>query len=83
MESSHFHDLAAALRERLLVIADRDAYAQDATSHMQRLKSVSEKINTLQARLPAPRDPQIEHFLQRCSYDKALASIEAKLAKPH
>jgi len=68
--------LAGALRERLAVIADREAYARDAVAHMESLKQVSERIAALQAQLPNPVDPQLAHFLQRCSYDKALAFIE-------
>jgi hypothetical protein len=69
--------LAAALRERLAVIADREAYARDAAAHLERLKAASERIAALQARLPPPVDPQLSHYLQRCSYDKALAFVES------
>jgi hypothetical protein len=31
---------------------------------------------TLQERLPKPLDPQLAHFLARCSYDKALELLE-------
>lgn len=79
-ESSPYQKLAAALRERLEIIADREAYEADAASHMERLKAASERITTLQVHLPAPADPQLAHFLQRCSYDKALAFLEAKPA---
>jgi hypothetical protein len=71
-----YQSLAGALRERLAVIADREAYARDAAAHMESLKRVSERIATLQAELPHPVDPQLAHFLQRCSYDKALAFLE-------
>ena len=71
-----YQALASALRERLAVIADREAYARDAAAHMESLKQVSERISTLQAQLPEPVDPQLAHFLQRCSYDKALAFLE-------
>jgi hypothetical protein len=71
-----YQALASALRERLAVIADREAYARDSAAHMESLKQVSERIAALQAQLPAPVDPQLAHFLQRCSYDKALAFLE-------
>ena len=71
-----YQALAVALRERLVVIADREAYAKNAAAHMESLKQVSERIAILQARLPTPVDPQLAHFLQRCSYDKALAFLE-------
>ncbi len=81
-ESSLHQKLAAALRERLEIIADRKAYEADAASHMERLKEASERITTLQGELPTPVDPQLAHFLQRCSYDKALAYLEADLTAP-
>ncbi len=71
-------DLAAALRERLAVIGDREWYARDPAGHLERLRTVSERITQLQAQLPPPVDPQLTHYLQRCSYDKALAFLEAR-----
>ena len=70
-----FQELASALRERLAVIGDREARANPA-AHMERLKTVSLKITELQARLPEKIDPRLRHFLDRCSYDKALAMLE-------
>lgn len=67
--------LAGALRERLAVIADHAARQQDSAAHLERLKNVSEKIVRLQSQLPTPIDPRLNHFLQGCSYDKALAFI--------
>lgn len=69
--------LAAALRERLAVVADREFYARDPSAHLDRLRAVSEHVVALQSQLPAPVDPQLAHYLQRCSYDKALAFLEA------
>jgi len=43
---------------------------------MARLKEISKKIDDLAAALPKPLDPQLAHFLQRQSYDKALAVLE-------
>jgi hypothetical protein len=45
---------------------------------MARLSAVSEKIDTLQAALPRPIDPQLAHYLQRRSYDKALEFLEQR-----
>lgn len=72
-----FLALADALRERLAVIADRSAYERDSQEHLRRLQSVSERIVTLQEQLPVPVDPKLAHYLQRCSYDKALAWLES------
>ena len=67
--------LARALRERLAIIRDNES-RRDQTKHLERLRVVSEKIDNLQAALPRPIDPQLAHFLQRRSYDKALEFIE-------
>jgi hypothetical protein len=71
-----FHDLAQALRERLAVIADHTGRAQNAAEHLERLKTASEKIIRLQSQLPPGIPPQLAHFLDGCSYDKALAFLE-------
>ena len=67
--------LAGALRERLAVIGDRDWFARDASGHLDALKAVSAKIELLATSLPPPVDPQLRHYLERCSYDKALAFL--------
>ena len=68
--------LAGALRDRLALIADVES-RQDAEGHLARLKAVSERIVALEKELPQPLDPQLAHYLSRCSYDKALAALEA------
>jgi hypothetical protein len=70
-------DLAQALRERLAVIQDEQS-RRDEPKHIARLKAVSEKIDQLQAALPQPIDPQLAHYLQRRSYDKALEYLEGR-----
>jgi len=68
-------DLAAALRERRAIIGDENS-RRDPAGHTARLQAVSEKIEKLEAALPRPIDPQLAHFLQRKSYDKALEFLE-------
>jgi hypothetical protein len=68
-------DLMNALRERLAIIDDEES-RRNESSHLARLQAVSEKIDRLQAALPPPIDPQLAHYLQRRSYDKALEFIE-------
>ena len=70
------HELAAALRERLALIADETS-RRDVDSHLERLGRVSARIDALRAQLPPPVDPQLAHYLQRASYDKALAHLES------
>jgi hypothetical protein len=67
--------LADALRERLTIIGD-EISRRDSEKHLARLRGVSEKIEKLQAALVPPIDPQLAHYLQRRSYDKALEFIE-------
>lgn len=68
--------LIDALRERLVIIAD-DESRRDPDAHVTRLRVVSERIDELQAALPQPINPQLAHYLQRRSYDKALEFLEA------
>jgi len=69
--------LAEALRERQRLIADREFYGNDPAGHLAALQRVSQEITDNSAALPSPAPPQLAHYLQRCSYDKALAWIES------
>jgi hypothetical protein len=71
-------ELASALRQRLQIISDA-ASRRDPERHLARLQSISHRIDALAKKLPPPVDPQLAHYLARCSYDKALAALEAKL----
>lgn len=71
-----FSELAAALRARLAVIADRELYARDPAAHLEQLKQASEQIEVAAAALPRPVNGELAHFLKGCSYQKALAWIE-------
>lgn len=68
-------DLAAALRERILIIHDEESRLRPE-KHMARLQTVSAKIDSLQAALPHPIDPRLAHYLERRSYEKALEYLE-------
>jgi hypothetical protein len=70
------NQLAGALRERLSIIGD-EASRGNPDRHMERLRSVSERIERLEQTLPARIDPQLRHFLQRRSYSKALEFLES------
>jgi hypothetical protein len=70
-------DLREALRERLAIIHDEES-RRDEEKHVARLRVISEKIDNLQAALPHPIDPQLAHYLQRRSYDKALELLEGR-----
>ena len=76
-----FSELADALRERLAVIADRELYARDPAAHLEKLKAVSEKITQLGDALPRPLPGDFAHYLQRASYEKALAWLVVNKAQ--
>ena len=70
-------DLRDALRERLALIRDEQS-RRDPAAHLARLKEVSDKIERLEAALPRPLHPQLAHYLNRKSYDKALEFLEGR-----
>ena len=70
-------DLRDALQERLAIIRDEDS-RRDVQAHVARLSAVSEKIDKLAAAVPRPLDPELAHYLQRRSYDKALEFLEGQ-----
>lgn len=67
--------LAAALRERLAIIADEES-RRDPVRHTERLQAVSEKIERLEHELTLSINAELRHFLQRHSYTKALELLE-------
>ena len=70
-----FADLAQALRERLAIIRD-DESRRNQAQHIARLRAISDKIERMQSALPQPMNPELTHYLERKSYDKALEYIE-------
>jgi hypothetical protein len=74
-ESNMIADLCDALRERLAIIRDEES-RRDHERHIDRLRTVSEKIDRLQESLPPSIDPRLKHYLERKSYDKALEYLE-------
>lgn len=75
--------LEQALRTRLALIADREWFQRDSAGHLEALKGVSETIFELSTQLPQPVHPQLRHYLERCSYDKALAFLSGSPQDPH
>ena len=71
-------ELTTTLRERLAVIADHAFRDCDPQAHLARLQEVSGRLDTLAASVPRGADPQFLHYLQRRSYDKALAWLESQ-----
>jgi hypothetical protein len=73
--------LTAALRERLTIIGDEES-RRNPDRHMERLKTISDRIERLSASLPKPIEPRLAHFLERRSYDKALEMLEEMTNDP-
>ena len=74
---SYYADLAAALDERLTVIADQALRAEQPEVQLQRLQTASERIEQLKGQLPADADPRLRHYLERMSLSKALDHLRA------
>jgi hypothetical protein len=68
--------LGDALRERLAIIGDEESRS-NPERHTERLRMISERIERLEQHLPAQTDPELRHFLQRRSYNKALELLDA------
>ncbi len=73
--------LAAALRERLAIVADEES-RRDPTKHLERLREISNRLSELESDLPQPVDPRLKHYLARCSYSKALEFLEGTASSP-
>lgn len=71
-------ELETSLRDRRRVIADHEWRDRDAAGHLAALKEVSEKIAELSGRLGAGAPPRLRHFLDNCSFDKALSVLAAE-----
>jgi len=68
--------LAQLLRERLAIIADHALRDSDPAAHLEKLKDVSLAISSLARELAPTLPPRLNHFMERASYDKALAFLE-------
>jgi hypothetical protein len=70
--------LAALLRRRLELIADRAFVERDAAGHLAALREISEAIDaTFLASRPMLK-PRLRHFMEQASYSKALEFIESE-----
>lgn len=73
--------LADLLKKRLAVIGDAEMRENDPDRQLQLLQEVSEQITELHAQLAGRIRPRLAHFLESCSYDKALVWIEEEELK--
>lgn len=81
MDPSDLNELSALLKRRLGTIADADLRERDPERQLALLQEVSEAISAFHARHRGAVPPRLNHFLQNCSYQKALEWVEAELAK--
>jgi hypothetical protein len=70
-------ELRQAVWERLAVVADSDLRKSDPAAHLEKLKAAAARLDRLVERLPADANPELRHYLERQSYVKALAWLEA------
>ena len=73
-----YADLAAALEERLAIIADQALRTRQPELQIQKLQAASARIDALKAQLPADADPILRHYLDRLSLSKALEFIRER-----
>jgi len=77
LDPNALENLVGLLRRRLEVIADHSWRDAEPDAHFEALKSVSLEIGAAHAALSAQLPARLNHFLGQCSFDKALAFIEA------
>ncbi len=76
-----FQQLTELLERRLAIIGDHELRERDAGAQLEQLKEVSEAIAAKHQQLRPQIDARLNHFLENCSYDKALDWIRGLLAK--
>jgi hypothetical protein len=74
-------ELAALLRTRLAVIANHAWRDSDSAAHLNALKEVSLAIEARQQECWSNMSAKLRHYMERRSYDKALAYLEGKDAE--
>jgi hypothetical protein len=77
--SENLTPLWKALRRRLGVVADHALRDHDPAAHLDALREAASQLATIQNSLPADTDPQLVHYLERQSYQKAMEWIESRL----
>ena len=78
---SELSELIGLLTARLAVIGDAELREQDPAGQLAKLQEVSEAITAFHQTHRAAIQPRLNHFLENCSYAKALEWAEESLAK--
>lgn len=73
--------LVRLLERRLAVIADHAWRDRDPDGQMRALQEVSQEIADWAARHAGATDFHMQHYLQNCSFDKALAVARKRAAQ--
>ncbi len=73
--------LRDALQHRTRVISDTEFRDRDPAGHLQALRDASDAIKSVAARLRPPLDRELQHYLERASFEKALAWINECVAR--
>jgi len=68
--------LHSALQKRLAVVGDHAHRDRDPASHLAALKEAAAALETIIDSLPESTHPEIRHYLERQSYQKAVAWLE-------
>ena len=71
----NFASLQAALRKRLDIVADHELRDRDPAAHLEAIKAAHRELETQIAALPPGTDTRLLHFLERQSYEKAVAFL--------
>jgi len=78
---SQLRQLAGLLEKRLQVIGDQDLRINHPELQLKLLQEVSEAIAALQGELKDVVPPRLRHFLENCSYEKALGWIREQMGE--
>ena len=72
LEKAELSELIGLLEERLRVIGDATLRERDPAGQLASLQEVSEAIVAFHTAHRAKIQPRLNHFLENCSYAKAL-----------
>lgn len=81
LEKAELSELIGLLEERLRVIGDVGMRERDPEGQLEKLKEVSEAIVAFHAAHRPRIQPRLNHFLENCSYQKAIDWASDELAK--
>ena len=66
------------LERRLAIIADQEIREKNPAAQLEQLREVSEKITAMQEEAKGNLPPRLKHYLERASFQKALACLKGE-----